>query len=138
MSRSSTRRQGAALLAVAAVGALVLAGCGGSSSSDATAAPPADAGPCGTTADTTLTVGLFGTFGFKEAGLWDAYQKACPNITIKEDVVEQSANYWTRLKTRLAAGSGLDYVQAFEIGFLGDVVQNHAAQVVDWNEVANV
>src|SRR5690349_9779334 len=89
MSRSTTRRRGAALVAVAAVGALVLAGCGGNSSSESTAAP-ANAGPCGTTADTTLTVGLFGTFGFKEAGLWDAYKKVCPNITIKEDVVEQS------------------------------------------------
>src|SRR3954451_6201887 len=136
MSRSTTSRHRAALLAVVAIGALVLAGCGGNSSSSSTAAP-ADAGPCGTTADTTLTVGLFGTFGFKEAGLWDAYHKACPNITIKEDVVEQSADYWTRLKTRLAAGSGLDDVQAIEIGFVADVVQNHADQFVNWNQVPN-
>ena len=94
-------------------------------------------GPCGTTDDTTLTVGLFGTFGFKEAGLWDAYKKVCPNITIKEDVVEQSADYWTRLKTRLASGSGLDDVQAIEIGFVADVVQNHADQFVNWNNVPN-
>ena len=87
--------------------------------------------------DTTLTVGLFGTFGFKEAGLWDAYKKVCPNITIKEDVVEQSADYWTRLKTRLASGSGLDDVQAIEIGFVADVVQNHADQFVNWNTVPN-
>src|SRR3954465_780960 len=105
MPRSSTRRHGAALLAVVAIGAFSLAGCGGGSSSEADTAPR-DAGPCGTTDDPTLTVGLFGTFGFKEAGLWDAYHKACPNITIKEDVVEQSANYWTRLKTRLASGGG--------------------------------
>ena len=83
-------------------GALVLAGCGGNSSSADTA--DAGAGPCGTTDHTTVTVGLFGTFGFKETGLWDAYKKVCPNITIKEDVVEQSADYWTRLKTRLAVG----------------------------------
>jgi len=136
MSRSTTRRRGAALVAVAAVGALVLAGCGGNSSSESTAAP-ANAGPCGTTADTTLTVGLFGTFGFKEAGLWDAYKKVCPNITVKEDVVEQSADYWTRLKTRLASGSGLADVQAIEIGFVADVVQNHADQFVNWNKVPN-
>src|ERR1700754_3756102 len=85
MPRSSPSRHGAALLAVAAIGALVLAGCGGNSSSDSTT-DTADAGPCGTTADTTVTVGLFGTFGFKEAGLWDAYKKVCPNITVKEDV----------------------------------------------------
>ena len=60
----------------------------------------------------------------------------CPNITIKEDVVEQSADYWTRLKTRLASGSGLADVQAIEIGFVADVVQNHADQFVNWNDVA--
>jgi cellobiose transport system substrate-binding protein len=136
MPRSSIRRPAAALTAIAAIGALALAGCGSDSSSDA-ATGSAAAGPCGTTDDTTLTVGLFGTFGFKEAGLWDAYHKLCPNITIKEDVVEQSADYWTRLKTRLASGSGLDDVQAIEIGFVADVVQNHADQFVNWNDVPN-
>jgi cellobiose transport system substrate-binding protein len=109
MPRSSRRRPAAVLLALVALAAFVLAGCG-SNSSSGPAATSANAGPCGTTANTTLTVGLFGTFGFKEAGLWDAYHKLCPNITIKEDVVEQSADYWTRLKTRLASGSGLDDV----------------------------
>ena len=70
----------------------------------------------------TLTVGLFGTFGFKEAGLYDEYMKLPPNITIKEDIVEQSADYYKALQTRLAAGSGLADVQAIEIGFVADVV----------------
>ena len=90
MSRNVTRRHAAALSAFVVIGASALAGCGGGSSSNA-ATGSADPGPCGTTDDTTLTVGLFGTFGFKEAGLWDAYKKVCPNITIKADVVEQSA-----------------------------------------------
>jgi cellobiose transport system substrate-binding protein len=137
MRRSSTSRsRAAALVAVASASAIVLAGCGGNSSSTSVA-DQAGSGPCGTTANTTVTVGLFGTFGFKEAGLWDAYQKKCPNITIKEDDVEQSADYWTRLKTRLASGSGLDDVQGIEIGFVADVVQNHADQFVNWNTVPN-
>jgi len=138
MRRTSTsrRRPVASLVALAATGAIVLAGCGGNGSSASTA-DTAGSGPCGTTDPTTVTVGLFGTFGFKEAGLWDAYKKVCPNITIKEDVVEQSADYWTRLKTRLAAGSGLDDVQAIEIGFIADVVQNHKDQFVNWNTVPN-
>ena len=138
MRRTSTsrRRPVASLVALAATGAIVLAGCGGNGSSASTA-DTAGSGPCGTTDPTTVTVGLFGTFGFKEAGLWDAYKKVCPNITIKEDVVEQSADYWTRLKTRLAAGSGLDDVQAIEIGFVADVVQNHKDQFVNWNTVPN-
>jgi len=93
------------------------------------------ASQCGTSDPTTLTIGLFGTFGFKEAGLYNAYHQLCPNITIKEDDVEQSADYWTKLKTRLASGSGLDDVQGIEIGFVADVEQNHAGQFVDFNSL---
>ncbi len=127
-------RRTAQLACVAVTAALTLAACSssGGDKSAAGASGDASAGPCGTSADTTLTVGLFGTFGFKENGLYDAYKKVCPNITIKEDDVEQSADYWTKLKTRLASGSGLDDVQGIEIGFVADVVQNHADQFVNF------
>ena len=134
MHRRSKRSAPAACFVAAA--ALSLAACS-SSSSPTAASAAASAGPCGTSANVTLTVGLFGTFGFKENGLYDAYKKVCPNITIKEDDVEQSADYWTKLKTRLASGSGLDDVQGIEIGFVADVVQNHASQFVNWNSVAS-
>jgi cellobiose transport system substrate-binding protein len=129
----------AALLAAAAAFALALAACSssGSPSGGSNTTPDANAGPCGTKADTTLTVGLFGTFGFKENGLYSAYHQLCPNITIKEDDVEQSADYWTRLKTRLASGTGLDDVQGIEIGFVADVVQNHANQFVNFAALPN-
>ena len=129
-----SRIRAVSLLAAATASLLVLAGCGSSSSDDSS---DAGSGPCGTTAKTTVTVGLFGTFGFEENGLWKDYKAKCPNITVKQDVVEQSADYWTRLKTRLASGSGLDDVQAIEIGFVADVVQNHASQFVNWNSVPN-
>jgi cellobiose transport system substrate-binding protein len=106
------------------------AGGTGSSSSNNTAASQ-----CGTSDQITLTVGLFGTFGFKEAGLYNAYHQLCPNVTIKEDDVEQSADYWTKLKTRLASGSGLDDVQGIEIGFVADVIRNHADQFVNFNSL---
>ncbi|MFN8196347.1 MAG: extracellular solute-binding protein [Nocardioidaceae bacterium] len=129
------RRSAASLVAIATISSLMLAACGGSDDDGDSSAIPSSAGPCGTNDDVTLTVGLFGTMGFKENGLWDAYQAKCPNITIQEDVVEQSADYWTRLKTRLASGSGLADVQAIEVGFVADVVQNHADQFVNWNDV---
>lgn len=132
------RRRLAGLAAMAAITALTLSACSssGSSSGDTSAqSPAASANKCGTSENTTLTVGLFGTFGFKENGLYDAYHKLCPNITIKENDVEQSADYWTKLKTRLASGSGLDDVQGIEIGFVADVVQNHADQFVNFNKV---
>jgi cellobiose transport system substrate-binding protein len=129
------RRSATSLLGLLAAASLVLAGCGSNGSAEADGG--AGSGPCGTKAKTTVTVGLWGTFGFKENGMWDAYHKRCPNITVKEDDVEQSADYWTRLKTRLASGSGLDDVQGIEIGFVADVVQNHADQFVNWNDVPN-
>ena len=137
MHRTAHRLAPAACLIVSA--ALALAACSSSGSGKSTNSSSANAaaGPCGTTAQTTLTVGLFGTFGFKENGLYTAYKSVCPNITIKEDDVEQSADYWTRLKTRLASGSGLDDVQAIEIGFVADVVQNHANQFVNFNSLPN-
>jgi cellobiose transport system substrate-binding protein len=134
----ATARLTSGIAAAACVGLLAVAGCSSDSSSASSPSPSdaASSGPCGTTKPTTVTMGLFGTFGFKENGLYNAYKKVCPNITIKEDVVEQSADYWTRLKTRLASGSGLDDVQAIEIGFVADVVQNHAAQFVNFNDVS--
>jgi cellobiose transport system substrate-binding protein len=113
------------LCMVAALGTIAAVGLSACSSSKSASADNPNA-------KVTLTVGLFGTFGFKEAGLYDQYMKEHPNVTIKEDDVEQSADYWTRLKTRLASGSGLDDVQGIEIGFVSDVVQNHANQFVDF------
>ncbi len=129
--RSSRLAASAAALMALTLGATA---CGSDGSSDASD-DVSSSKPCGTDEDTTLTVGLFGTFGFKENGLYDEYKKECPNITIKEDVVTQSADYWTRLKTRLASGSGLADVQAIEIGFVADVVKNHSDQFVNFNDV---
>jgi cellobiose transport system substrate-binding protein len=156
------RRNRRALVGVVAVAALAVAGCSSSkaktaaaptssaaSSSAASSAPvaatsaaataaassaPASA-PAAGAAPQTITIGLFGTFGFKEAGLYDAYMKLHPNITIKEDDVEQSADYYKALQTHLAAGSGLDDIQAIEIGFVADVTANHADQFVDFNSL---
>ncbi|HEY8728143.1 MAG TPA: extracellular solute-binding protein [Acidothermaceae bacterium] len=79
-----------------------------------------------------MSVGLFGTFGFKEAGLYDQYMKENPNITIKEDVIEHGPDYLKALQTHLAAGSGLDDVQAFEIGFVGTFLNNNADKFVNF------
>jgi len=133
-------RTSLACIALAAASALVLAACsssGSNSTSQNTKKATVPQGKCGTSDDITLTVGLFGTFGFKENGLYDQYKQLCPNVTIKEDDVEQSADYWTRLQTRLASGQGLDDVQAIEIGFVADVVQNHADQFVNFNSLPN-
>ncbi|MCW2541926.1 MAG: extracellular solute-binding protein family 1 [Frankiales bacterium] len=88
-----------------------------------------------TAAKVTLHVGLFGTFGYKEAGLYDDYMKQHPNVTIVEDAVEQENSYYQALQTHLAAGSGLDDVQGIEIGRIADVTSNHASQFVNLNDL---
>ena len=134
------RRAGVVVASAITVAALAAATGSATASAPPESATTGSAAPvdCGTTDDVTLTVGLFGTFGFKENGLYDQYQQACPNVTIQEDVVEQSADYWTRLQTRLASGSGLADVQAIEIGFVADVVANHADQFVNFADRARV
>src|SRR5450755_4554547 len=103
-------------------------------STPAAASAPASA-PAAGDAPVTVTIGDFGTFGYKEAGLYADYMKLHPNVTIKEDTVEQSADYYKALQTHLAAGSGLDDIQAIEIGFVADVTANHADQFVDFNSL---
>ncbi len=131
------RRAGVVVASAVTVAALAAATGSATASAPPESAATGSAAPvdCGTSDDVTLTVGLFGTFGFKENGLYDQYQQACPNVTIQEDVVEQSADYWTRLQTRLASGSGLADVQAIEIGFVADVVANHADQFVNFADL---
>jgi cellobiose transport system substrate-binding protein len=118
----ASRRTGGIVGTLTAV-VLLLAGCG--SGSD-TAKPASNA-------KVTLTVGLFGTFGYKEAGLYDDYMRQHPNVTIKEQSVEQEQVYYQALQTHLAANSGLADVQGIEVGRIAEVVQSQAAKFVDFN-----
>lgn len=122
--RIARRRTGAAV-GVLVAAALAATGCGSSSGSTATGGSGND--------KVTLNVGLFGTFGFKEAGLYDQYQKLHPNVTVKETSVEQEQNYYQALQTHLAGGSGLADVQGIEVGRIADVVSNQSGKWVDLN-----
>ena len=57
---------------------------------------------------TVETVGLFGTFGFKENGLYDQYQQVCPNVTTTWvlRVVLNDGSQQTRSVTISVAGQG--------------------------------
>jgi len=103
---------------VAAVAATAACGSSSDSGGGGSAAPSNE--------KVTLTVGLFGTFGFKEAGLYDQYQTLHPNVTIKETSIEQEQQYYQGLQTHLAAGSGLSDIQAIEVGRIAEVTQTEA------------
>lgn len=119
-AKRATVRLGAVVLA----GAL-LAACGSGDSSDSSDSAGGKV---------TLNVDLFGSFGFKEAGLYEEYQKLNPDVTIKQSDTQDEADYWKSLQTRLAGGGGLADVQGVEVGRIASVTQQQADKFQDLKE----
>ncbi|MEU9133552.1 extracellular solute-binding protein [Kitasatospora sp. NPDC048540] len=115
------RNTAAALGSTALAATLLLTGCGSGGSGSADAAG----------GKVTLTVDLFGTFGFKESGLYDEYMKLHPEITVKQTDTQDEAQYWQALQTKLAGGGGLADVQGLEVGRVASVVQKQADKFTD-------
>ncbi|MEU6860097.1 extracellular solute-binding protein [Glycomyces sp. NPDC046736] len=63
----------------------------------------------------TLSVGLFGDFGF--GPLYEEYSKLNPEIKFEERIAEFSDHH-TNLTTHLATGSGAADIEAVEVGFV--------------------
>ncbi|MFJ8631642.1 ABC transporter substrate-binding protein [Streptomyces sp. NPDC093568] len=127
--RTSTRRS-RRLMALAAAAALttgLLAGC----AEDSDDGSSGEGGGNGGGGKTTLTIGTFGVFGYKQAGLYDEYMKLNPDINIKENVTTRTDVYWPKTLTRLQAGSGTDDIQAIEVGNITEAVQTQADKFVD-------
>jgi cellobiose transport system substrate-binding protein len=127
---SSTRAHLVPLLAVVATLVLAALGCGGDdggSEGTKTAAASNE--------KVTLTVGLFGTFGYKEAGLYDEYMTLHPNVTIKETSIEFEQDYYQALQTHLAAGAGLSDIQGIEVARIAEVTQTQADKFVDLRDL---
>ncbi|MFG2883911.1 ABC transporter substrate-binding protein [Streptomyces sp. NPDC048297] len=122
-----SRRLGA-LVAVAAMATGLLAGCAKDSDGGSSQAGGGDGGGKG---KITLTVGTFGVFGYKQAGLYDEYMKLHKNISIKENVTTRTDVYWPKVLTRLQAGSGTDDIQAIEVGNITEAVQTQGDKFVD-------
>jgi cellobiose transport system substrate-binding protein len=76
----------------------------------------------------TLTVNLFGDFGYKD--LYAQYSKAHPNITIKENVTDYGTHH-KNLQAHLIANSGAADIEAIEIGQVTGFVAQ-ASKMVDF------
>ena len=103
-----------------ALSAALLAGCaddgGGSSSGDK---------------QVTLSVGVFGVFGYKQAGLYKEYEKQNPHIKIKESSTERNEDYYPALLNRLSAGAGLSDIQAVEVNNINELATIQPQKFVD-------
>ncbi|WP_436736962.1 ABC transporter substrate-binding protein [Streptomyces sp. BBFR102] len=133
--RTSTRtaRKAAVMAAVAALGASLLAGC--ASDDD----PKAAGGAAGSEkGKTVLTVGVFGAFGLKEAGLYDQYMKENKDVVIKQTSIERNENYYPQLLTHLGTGSGLADIQAVEVNNITEVVQTQGDKLEDLSKAPGV
>ncbi|ROR44307.1 ABC transporter substrate-binding protein [Kitasatospora cineracea] len=119
---SRPRRAAVAAVAVLAASTLLLTAC--SSSSDKGGSGDANA-------KITLNVGDFGTFGYVEAGLYDEYMAAHPNITIKYQTTQDGQKYWDALTTHLGSGSGLADIQAVEVGYIAQATNTLGDKFVD-------
>lgn len=121
-----TRRRGFA--AVALVAAAALAAAAGCSKSDD------NKGGSSANEKVTLHVLVFGDFGYKTAGLYDAYTKAHPNVTIVEDGsgsgLDDENN---KVKSALAAGTAPADVVALEEGTITSF-KNQSQNFVDLNK----
>jgi cellobiose transport system substrate-binding protein len=80
--------------------------------------------------DITLTVDVFGDFGYKD--LYAQYQQSHPGITIKEDS-ESYPDHHSALAQHLATGAGADDVEAIEVGFIG-IYTGQSDKFVDLRE----
>ncbi|MEU6480448.1 extracellular solute-binding protein [Streptomyces sp. NPDC047017] len=133
--RARTRtasRKAVVLAAVVSLGGALLAGCADDSGggSDDTSG--------GGSGRTTISMGLFGTQGFKEAGLYAEYEKLHPDIKITENVTERNENYYPALVNHLTTNSGLQDVQAVEVGNIAEVVQTQASKLEDLSKLSGV
>lgn len=133
---SSLRGRRTKLAAVAGLAtcAVLATGCGSSGSNG----NGSGGGSSSASGKITLHIGTFGSFGYQETGLYDEYMKAHPNIKIVQDNNTDSGKYWDALKLHLASGSGVDDIQAIEVGFVAEVTSKYYDKFVDLSKAPGV
>ncbi|MFH8931887.1 ABC transporter substrate-binding protein [Streptomyces pristinaespiralis] len=127
-------RRTAILAVVVALGAALLSGCAKDSEEPGDAAYDSGGGE----GRTTITVGVFGAFGLREAGLYEEYMELHPDIRIKQTSIQRNENYYPQLLTHLSTGSGLADIQAVEVNNIAEVTATQADRLVDLGRTEGV
>ncbi|MPY64936.1 ABC transporter substrate-binding protein [Streptomyces spongiae] len=126
-----TARRTVVLAVTAAMGAGLLAGCADDGGSDSSSSGD-------NKGKTVVKLGLFGAFGYKEAGLYAEYEKLNPKIKIEETVTQRNENYYPALVNHLTTGAGLMDIQAVEVGNINEVVNTQADKLEDVSKAPGV
>ena len=69
----------------------------------------------------TLHVGVYGSPGYQQSGLYAEYERLHPNIRIVQDDTAQQASYWPAVRAGLKSGRGIDDIQAVPIADIAAV-----------------
>ncbi|MEU9912860.1 extracellular solute-binding protein [Streptomyces sp. NPDC051001] len=122
----TARRRVVVLAAVASLGAGLLAGCADDGKDDEGGSSSGGGG-----GKTKITLGLFGTAGFEESGLYKEYEKLHPDVDIQQTVVERNENYYPALINHLTTNSGLQDIQMVEVGNIAEIVGTQSDKLLD-------
>ncbi|MGW7411331.1 ABC transporter substrate-binding protein [Streptomyces sp. NPDC054863] len=133
-SRSRSRTAITLSTTAALLGGVLLSGC----ASDDSPSGSSTGSAAGQKGRTVLRIGVFGAFGMKEAGLFDAYMKAHPEISIEQNSIERNENYYPQLLNHLTSGSGLSDIQAVEVNNIAEITATQSARLMDLGKVAGV
>jgi cellobiose transport system substrate-binding protein len=125
-ARTRPARKAVVLAAVASLGIGLLAGCADDGKDDNSNSSSGGGG-----GKTKITLGLFGTAGFEESGLYKEYEKLHPNIDIQQTVVERNENYYPALLNHLTTNSGLQDIQMVEVGNIAEIVGTQSDKLLD-------
>ncbi|MGW0823693.1 ABC transporter substrate-binding protein [Streptomyces sp. NPDC002845] len=128
-ARTRIARKTMVLAAVAALGSGLLAGCADDGDDEGSSSSGGDS-----SGKTTITLGLFGSFGFEEAGLYEEYEKLNPGINVEQNVIERNENYYPPLVNHLTTDSGLQDIQGVEVANINEVANTYADKLVDLSE----
>ncbi|GHH32593.1 ABC transporter substrate-binding protein [Streptomyces candidus] len=124
--------------AAALLGGAVLSGCASDDAPAGSSSPGTDKTDADKKGKTVLRIGVFGAFGLKEAGLYDDYMKANPDVVIEQNSIERNENYYPQLLNHLTSGSGLSDIQAVEVNNIAEITATQSARLMDLGKAEGV